>query len=202
MFFDLDGMKFKTLPAQVAYVNKRYGIRTTLSDHIGRNHTLDSLVRERCPGLHFTRDEFYGDLAENFLTSVDWHKDVPPMDGMTAIAPLLAEKYTLMTVTARQKSGIDVIKYLLDAHIPKCISEIHCVYEKAADGTFKETSKKDFILSVSGEKIAFFDDTPEEIISMGDTVPSYLYDPDGLHHGMTGITNRVHSWWHIGEIFL
>lgn len=56
--------------------------------------------------------------------------------------------------------------------------------------------------SVPGNNIAFFDDTPDEIINMQGIIPSYLFDPTGKHETLTDIKLRVDSWKKIGELYI
>lgn len=201
LFFDFDGMKFDTMPAQVEYINQRYGINTTLSDHIGQNHHFDVLIKKHLPNSNFTRDEVYTDFGKNFGASIEWHKKVLPMPDMDKVIPLLAKKYTLWTVTARQSHTINTIEYLLDKYIPGCISGIHCVYTRLKTGGFTSISKKDFMRSVVGEKIGFFDDSPSEIEDTKNLIPSFLFDPVGSHEKINGAIH-LSSWKEIGDIFL
>jgi hypothetical protein len=53
-----------------------------------------------------------------------------------------------------------------------------------------------------GKKIAFFDDSPKEILRVQSIIPSYLFDPNRLHDDLQDVNNRVHGWKHIGEVFL
>jgi hypothetical protein len=70
------------------------------------------------------------------------------------------------------------------------------------DGEYQAHPKKDFVKSVPGNNIAFFDDTPNEIINMQGTIPSYLFDPAHKHIGLTDIKLRVDSWKKIGELYI
>ncbi|MBK5215805.1 MAG: hypothetical protein JJE53_03305 [Candidatus Pacebacteria bacterium] len=201
LFFDFDGMKFDTLKAHILYINNRYGINTVMSDYIGYNYHLDLIVNKYKPELNLTRDEFFEDLGKNFSTSIELHQDVIPMKGMCKILPLLSKKYTLWTVTARQTCGHGVIQYLLNKYVPGCISGVHYVWNHSEVGGFEGISKRDFILSVPGKKIAFFDDSPDEIRDTMDIIPSYLFDPRNIYKDIKGVT-RIQSWEQIGEIFL
>ncbi len=202
LFFDFDGFKFNTLPAHMRYINQRYHITSTESDFIELLH-VSRVVKKYLPDNQSpSKEEIYLDLAENFLKSWDWHKDIPPIEGMCQVVPLLAKKYTLWTVTARQISSLPTIERLLNMHIPSCISGVHCVWEHLGGTSYRGEPKKDFILKFPGKKIAFIDDNPEEIKEMGTVIPTYLFDPKKYHNHLTDIPNRVYSWQHIGEIFL
>lgn len=178
LFFDLDGMKFDTLPAHVAYINYRYGINTVPSEYIGNNDSLDTLIKKHAPGIDSSWEDIYLDVGQNFHSSIEWHKEVKPMEDMCEVILLLAKKYhKLYTVTARQKSGYHVVKHLLDTHIPGCISDIHCVWDYVKGKGFVEIAKKDFIQSIKGDNIAFFDDSVSEVKKTAQIIPSYLFDP-------------------------
>lgn len=201
LFFDFDGMKFNTLPALVAYVNHRYEINTLPSEYIGNNDSLDVIIKKHSPNVNLSWEDIYIDVGKNFHSSIEWHEEVKPMDGMCEVISLLSSKYKLFTVTARQKPGINVIQHLLDEYIPGCISHIHCAWEHHPVKGFIETSKRDFILSVNGENIAFFDDSLNEIKKTADIIPSYLFDEMNIHEN-SGIENRINHWERIGEMFL
>lgn len=202
LFFDFDELKFNTTPALVSYVNQRWKIDSIHSDYVNNNDNLDLIIKKYRTDIEINRGEIYEDIGKNFHSSILQQKDVQPMKDMCEIVTLLSKKYTLWTVTARQKAGMHVIQYLLDKHIPGCITGIHCVWEHMGNGNYKEISKKDFVESVSGEKVAFIDDSPKEILKMQATIPSYLFDPDRLHEGLTQVDNRVYGWKEIGERFL
>lgn len=202
LFFDFDNTKFNTTPALMLYINQRWNINSIESDYIGKNDDLELVVGKYRTDIEINRNEVYEDLGRDYNKSIVRQKDVPSIKNMRRVIKLLSKKYTLWTVTARQKEGMHVIKYLLDKHIPGCISGIHCVWERKASGISIETSKKDFIESISGEKVAFIDDSPKEILKMQSIIPSYLFDPSKLHENLTGINNRIYSWNEIGKKFL
>ncbi|MEI6022364.1 MAG: hypothetical protein WCQ32_00795 [bacterium] len=201
LFFDLDGMKFDTLPVFVSYINNRYGIQTKTSDHIGNNDRLDAVIKKHAPHITLSWEEIYKDVGENFHSSIVWHKDVEPMEDMCEVISLLSNKYNLYTVTARQKVGVHVVQYLLDTHIPGCIDDIHCVWDYIEGKGFFEISKKDFIKNTQGDNIGFFDDSLNEVMKVKNTIPSYLFDPMDLYADVQGVT-RIRSWQQIGHLYL
>jgi hypothetical protein len=199
VFFDFDGLKFNTAPAHAAYMNERWNIQSVDSDYSG-DEPLDGIIKKYNKNSTVTLEEVYEDLGKNFLTSLIHHEKVLPWNGMLEVMPLVAKKYTSWTVTARQKSGIDVIKYLLDKHIRGLITDVHCVWDHKGGGVFHSVTKREFIASIAGEKIAFFDDAPREILDVQDLLPSYLFDPVGTHNDNVRIGRRVRSWEDIGNI--
>lgn len=78
---------------------------------------------------------------------------------------------------------------------------VHCGWE-FIDGEYVHFPKLDFMMSVPGKKIAFFDDSPREIIKAQDNIPSYLFDPTGRYANMNEIKNRVESWREIGDLLI
>lgn len=204
LFLDFDGLKFDTLNVHVEYINKRYGIKTTPADY-KNNPGLDSVIKRYLPKeKHATinREEIYLDLGENLNGSIELHAKVFPIEGVQEILPLLAQKYTLWTVTARQHTSIPVIRHLLDIYVPNCISGIHCVWKHVGNYEFEGISKKEFISNFVGEKVAFIDDSLNEIREMQDIIPSYLFDPHGHNDSVKNVQYRVRSWEEIGKIFL
>jgi hypothetical protein len=204
LFLDFDGLKFDTLGIHVNYINKKYGVKTIPSDYTN-NPSLETVIKKYLlEDQHhlITKEEVYVDIGENLNGSLEWHAEVLPMEGVEEVVPLLAKKYTLWTVTARQTACIPVIMYLLNKYIPHCISGIHCVWEHIGDGQFKGIPKRDFVANFNGEKIAFIDDSALEILDMQDMIPSYLFDPHGLNDMTPNIHHRVRSWQEIGDTFL
>lgn len=201
VFFDFDGMKFDTMPFQIAYINYRYNINTSESDHIGQNNSLDAIVKRYRPDLTLSRDEIYHDFGVNFISSIKWHENVQPMPDMPEVAREISKKYTLFVATGRQRRGLHVIEHLLNKHVPGCISYIHCVWQHTDDGKFIGVQKKDFISKIPGDNVAFFDDSMHEIEDTKDTIPSYLFDPKNTHANTKNLL-RVESWRQIGDMLL
>jgi 5'(3')-deoxyribonucleotidase len=203
LFLDLDEMMFATLQHMVDYINKRHGINSTIHDHIGQNDTLDSVIKRYNKDYNLSWGETYMDVGINFHASLEIHKNVLPMEGMPEAVKQLSKKYRLVVVTARQKAGYEVIRYLLNKHVPGCITHIHCVWEHIGNGRFNEImSKRKFIESVSGKKTGFIDDSVHEIKKLMSVLDCYLFDPTNLHESVPGIPNRVHGWDHIHNTFL
>lgn len=199
LFFDFDGFLFYTVPPHAAYLNHKYQIHTVDSDYIG-NPDLDELVALHT-GVTRPMHAVYEDVGHNFHTSVYWHRSALPIHGMCDVVPKLAERYRIVVVTARSTSGRHVIQYLTDKYVPGCIHDIHCVHHW--DGAkFVMHSKRDYIASIEGEKIAFIDDSPKEIFRMEGIIPSYLYDEKGLHAELQDIPARFANWYEIGNTFL
>ncbi len=202
LLLDFDGLKFDTLLQHVSYVNKHYGVESVPSDYLN-NPPIHEVINKYYPSDKHVDGEFvWKDLADNFLTSIEWHKDVQPLPDMPEVIKELSKKYRLITVTARHTGGVDVIQHLLNQHAPDCVSQIHCVHEPQGNGSFKKVTKREFIESLRGNHVAFFDDAPKEIERVHDLVPSYLFDPAGLHDHRVDIKLRVRSWREIGNLLL
>lgn len=201
LFFDIDGMKFHTMPAQIAYANKTYGINILPEEYHLIGHYLDSVIKKHRPDITLSREEIYTDWGKNFLASKKWHRDVLPMEGMPRVMKELPKKYIIHDVTARQSHGIHVIKYLLDKFIPGCVNNIHCVWTQTGAGGFIGVTKKAYIASVQGKKDGFFDDSLHEIEETKAIIPSYLFDHVNLHSDVEG-ADIVRSWEQIGDILL
>jgi hypothetical protein len=200
IFLDFDGLQFNTLPALIIFFNETYKINSVAADYISGS-SLQSIIRKYDPGNTTSFDDIYLHHAKNFLASLDWHKNVLPVTGMCEVVPRLVEKYTLWTLTARQNISLPVIRYLSNKYVPNCISGVHCVWSHI-NGEYRQASKKTFIESVVGEKIAFIDDSKSEIIKMGDTIPSYLFDLPGLHRSDPEIKYHLDDWEEVEKTFL
>lgn len=201
LFLDFDGLKFNTMPSLVAYMNERFEISSIASDYAD-NPPLDLIIKKYRKDYEITTDEAYAVYGEEYLRSIERHKDIMPIDGMCEVVKMLAQKHKLWTVTSRQESSIDTLGYLFDKYIPGCISGVHFVYRHLGNAKFSEVKKKDFIASLTGEKIAIVDDSPSEIVLTQDVIPSYLFDPIGYYDHRKDIQNRLRSWEEIGDKFL
>ncbi len=199
LFFDFDEFIVKSKAAAVAYINKKYGINTTEEDH-GDNDSLLEVIKKHDENLNVSFDEAYLDIGHNFHASIEVQKNIPLMEGAKEIIPWLSEKYHLWIVTARQKVGLTAINHILDEYFPGCFQGVHCVWDYIDGIGYSESSKKDFILSIPGERVAFIDDSPKEIQRIENIIPTYLFDPKGAYSSYEG--NKVSSWQEIGKIFL
>jgi 5'(3')-deoxyribonucleotidase len=200
-FFDLDGMKFDTVGAHMEYINQRYGINSIITDYLD-NPSLEKVVKKYRPDFAGTRDEVYRDIQKNLLYVIDAHKEIKPFPGMVEVITEVTKKYNLFTVTARPRQGIQVIEYLLETHIPGAIGHVHCVWNHTTDGVI-ESPKHEFIKSVKGDNVAFFDDAPNEIRKMEGIIKSYLFDPQRHYDGQhKDLAFRAYSWYEIGDILL
>ncbi|HRH31243.1 MAG TPA: hypothetical protein PK950_01085 [Candidatus Paceibacterota bacterium] len=205
LFLDFDGLQFDTIDSHKDYINEKYGIATIRSDYIDNNHGLHAIIKKYLPvDMHdsIIPEQVYADIGENLNASIERNMNLIPIEGMREIVPMLAEKYELWTVTARQKSSLEVIEYLQTKHVPNCVIGIHCVWDHLGDYKFHGHSKRDFIANFQGEKVAFIDDSLSEILDMQDIVPSYLFDPRRIHINHPKVQHRVISWEEIGRAFL
>ena len=200
LFLDFDGLQFATLGPHTEYVNKKYGVNMTIDDI--RNDVMLEAIQKLRPELGLTFYSFFSDIGENFQTSMEWHKNVMPVTSAEEIIPLLARKFTLWTVTARQEITMHVMKYLSEKYFPSCISMYHCAYKDSGKGYFDRISKKDFLQNFKGGENVFIDDTPREVQSVQDILRAYLFDMDDFHISKGGILNRVNSWYKIADILL
>lgn len=203
LFLDFDDLKFNTLDAHVRYIDKAYGITTDPAEY-ANNPPLDTIINKYLhPSKKVTNAQAYQDLTENFHPSIMWHKEVLPIEGMPKALALLAKKYELWTVTARPRQALPVLQHLLEKYAPHCITGIHCVWNYLGNGVFEEVARKhEFIRDFKGDKVAFVDDSPKEILRTTEILPSYLFDPIGRYDSLNEIKLRVRSWNEITELFL
>ncbi len=202
IFLDFDGLKFNTTPLIVNFMNEKYGINSKIDDYLNKGSYIHEILHNYRPDLkHITKDDVYLAYGNEFANSIEKHSDIVPISGMIEIVNRLSKKYNLYTVTARQESGKHVIKHVVDRFIPNCIVDIHCVWKKSGS-SFCKIPKIDFVKSIKGEHVAFFDDSLHEIHEMQDFIPSYLFNPKNSNNDLTGIKNHVSSWEEFGEKFL
>ncbi|HEY0908424.1 MAG TPA: hypothetical protein VGE35_03700 [Candidatus Paceibacterota bacterium] len=202
LFIDFDNCKFSTKLAEMAYINWRYGVNSVPADYADSFWIDEILAKYLPPEKIPSREEIYRDLTLNYLTSIEHHASIEPMEGICEVLPLLAKRYSLWTVTARVKTSQTVVMHMNELHVPGCISGVHHVWD-FVEGKFKKiASKRDFIASFAGKKVGFIDDSPTEVLEVDGVVPAFLFDPHHQHDGNTRIQRRVRNWHEIGEIFL
>ncbi len=198
IFLDFDNSKFDTNTLFMNYINERYTISSQPEDYTS-NTSYERIVKKYLPKeLCPSDDDFWEDFGKNVLASIEKHEHIAPMEDMVETVIRLAEKYTLWVVTARPTKGLAVIEHMLNKHVPNCIHGIHCVWSEKEGGGYIDVPKRAFVQSIVGEKIAFFDDSIEEIEKMHDLLPCYLYDPQGIHNA----ENSIRSWKEFGALFL
>lgn len=201
LFLDFDGLQFNTTPVTMNYINERYGINSLPFEYADHFNPLDLLKKYGAQHIP-TWNEFWLDIGINCIASIKHHEFCQPMEGFVEVVKELSLKYEIWTVTARQKSSHVVVQYLKEKYIPNIITGVHHVWEELPDRTFKSVFKKDFIDTFQGEKIAFIDDSPTEILALQETLPSFLFDPCHVHTKKEDIKIRVHSWYEIGDRLL
>jgi len=202
IFLDFDNTKFNTNPMFRDYFNERYRIQSELKDYANNpDHQL--VLRKYLPaGACPTEIEYYQDIRDNLFSSIERHDTVHPVEGMAETILLLAERYKIWIVTAREKSSMPVIEHLINKHIPGSISGIHCVWDHKGNGIHHKTSKIEFVWNIEGKKIAFLDDSVKEVLEMQTLIPSYLFDPAGINDHIKDIQHRVRSMKEFGKLFL
>jgi len=199
LFFDLDDTILNTKPIVIEYINKKYNVNITEDDY-NYHDNFPEVIKKYDPNFGMSFEDFYLDYGKNFITSIDSNKNIQLIEGAGNILPLLSEKYNLFIVTTRQKSGIDVIKYLLKKHLAKnYFKQIHCVWKKVGR-TFVARPKKDFILDTYGKNIAFIDDSIKEVKKMSEFLPTFLFDQKGINK-VNGVQS-LKNWEEISERFL
>ena len=125
------------------------------------------------------------------------------MEGTEIFIPQLALRYDLWVVTARQDGCRHVVENLCKKFFSRSIVGMHFVWKRVAPMQFSENaSKKQFIASTRGEKIAFLDDNPNEVRNIEGLVPSYLLDPHQFHKKEHSIEHCVKSWAEFAELML
>jgi hypothetical protein len=208
-FFDLDNMIFDTHPGIVQFINCFYNINSILSDY-NNNPSLEKVVNKYRPQKPVTYKQAYKDFFDHFLTSQEKHANVKPFKDAPEVLKQISKKFKIYIVTARQKGGDSIVQYLLDSHIPNCVSEIHYVWHVAPEGQYEEITKKDFIISqgMFGEGVAFFDDSLKEVEAVrkavefvGGSLVSYHFDPYDIHTGGDK-ERKVKNWKQIGDLLL
>lgn len=200
IIFDFDDTMVVTGPLLVEYVNKAWDIESTESDYRNNDEIL-KVVQMYKNNRIITFNEVYEDYRKNFAMSPKWQDRIKPMPDMCKIVPLLSEKYNLHIATKRNNKCLHLILKILDKYIPGCIQSVYCAIKYTDDLGYICMRKRDFILGLNGESIAFIDDSKHEIDEMKSLIPSYLFDPKNKYGSVYGVRS-IQSWKEIGEIFL
>ncbi len=163
---------------------------------------MKKLIQKYRKDLKITFNQAYLDLGHDFNASYEWNMLIKPIEDMLKVLPELAKKYILHIATSRQKTGFNVLNKMINMHILGSITSLHCVWEYIEGKGFCDISKRDFILSVSGEKVAFIDDSIKEVCRTKDIIPSYNFDRHGAYTTHEEGILKLSSWNDIGEKFL
>lgn len=201
LFFDFDGMTFDTLPSTLLFINQTYNTDIKLNEIVNRGSEIELIIQKHTGDLSITKRQFYKLYNENYLMSLERHKDIQPMKNAPQVIRALREKYILHTLTARQFTGFDVIKYMIDTHLGGAMQHIHCVSRVDPDGKTKIVTKREYVDSIDGYKIAFFDDSLHEVNDMRGAVPSFLFDPHNYHPEIDP-KRKTTDWIQIGDMYL
>jgi hypothetical protein len=203
VFFDFDDTMMETHPLLVAFLNQHYGIQIPLDIFLCGN-SLDKVVNNFLPPHKaVSAEQLYEDYSRDFLGSRDWHDKAVPMEGACRHIPRLAARYNLWIVTARDDSSRPLLKELCKKFFGGHITGMHFVWKRVGVCDFKVNQTKcDFIAGFPGEKIAFFDDNPNEALKTDRVIKSFLYDPHRHHDARTDIAHRVHGWDEIASLLL
>ena len=167
LFLDFDDTLVVTRHLVIQFLNSFYRIQIP-SDMYLCGNSLEEVVNTYLPNnKQVTRHQLYDDYAINFLASKKIHDDAYPMEGTEIFIPQLALRYDLWVVTARQDGCRHVVENLCKKFFSRSIVGMHFVWKRVAPMQFSENaSKKQFIASTRGEKIAFLDDNPNEVNDM------------------------------------
>lgn len=199
LIFDLDDTLFKSRQVLIVYMNKTWGIQSQESDYTTQD-TLHLIVQKYLNDPSVTREQVYGHYWKNFSYSDYWHSKLFPMPHMPEVVFGLVKKYNLSIATRRSNQSEVQVNKLLNTFIPNCISSVYFA-TKTNDGiNYVYQRKRDFILGLNGESIAYFDDSPMEIEQTEDIIDSFLFDPNDEHPLRQMM--KMRSWLEIGNRYL
>jgi len=194
LIVDFDNTQFDSLPVLAEYVNRVFGIKSLPEDH--RDLPIDQILEKYERKINLTLNEVYYYFIQSFQTSTTWHDYIKPMPGLTEVLPRLAKKCNIYTCSSRQTGGITNIRRLSEIYVPGCIKDIHCVWTYVGPG-YTGISKAEFVKSLVGENVMFIDDSPKELSTVKDLVPTILFrESDANSHGFTSAKN----WWEVEKI--
>jgi 5'(3')-deoxyribonucleotidase len=194
LIVDFDNTQFNTLPSLAEYINKMFEIKTTPEDH--RFLSIDQVLEKYGVKTFYTLDQIYYYFISHYQSSIRWHNLVKPMPGLTEVFPRLAKKYNIYTCSSRQASSLSIMQDLSKKHVPGCIKDIHCVYTYVGPG-YTGISKAEFVKNLPGETIMFIDDSPKELVTVKDLVPTILFgETDNNTHKLA----IAKDWWEVEKI--
>ncbi len=203
VFYDFDDTMLDTRHLVAAYINLRYGTNISAEMYLSGNSLELAVNAALPPGKAVSRDRFYEDFDRLFLRSMKWHSKAVPVKDAEKYIPMISRKYNQWVVTARQDGCAPIFSKLCKKFFGNHISGAHFVWSRTGECQFEmNQSKRDFIASFPGNKVAFFDDNPEEVRKTGEVITTYLFDPNDHHHHETDIQHRVKSWEEIASILL
>lgn len=199
IFFDFDETIFPHTPLARQFVKEHYDVELPADFHAGMD--LRKFVNENSrEHPNIDAHTFWTHYADTLLCSSEAHRALRPIRGAEDVIPVLADRYELWLVTARQEICKPVVEMIVDEFFPDCFKDMHFVWMRTPLG-YVERKKCEFIADI-GNGIAFFDDSPHEIMGARHVVRSVLFDQYGHHADHPEITDRVSSWEEIGEILL
>lgn len=207
LFFDFDNTLIDVRHVLARFLKDHYDFEIDLGTFIDGSN-LPILINERLPDEDkIDEHAFYRHCSMHFTGSIEWHTDCEPIPGAVETLQLLKNQYELWIVTARDLATKPVVDYILEKNFPGLFSGAHFVWQFDDDQQrFVGVPKKDFIMDfdLRRAKIAFFDDSPGEILATQNHLPAYLFDPHNHHpdYVSQGIRNLVKSWDEIKNLIL
>lgn len=202
LFFDFDNMLVDTDQMQRDFILKEYGVNLPRDVYLCGNSLCEIVNSFLPPDRQVEKHQFYDHWCNNLVMSHKLHEPVKPIPGVMEYLPRIARRYDSWVVTARVLSGRSVAEKLCLKFFGDAISGMHFVWSNGESKTRVERSKKDFIANFSGHKVAFFDDNPGEIRKVQGVIPSFLFDPLGIHKEERDIPHVVRSWSEIARTLL
>jgi len=203
IFLDFDDVMFNTSIQHIKFNNLYFGINSKPEDY--ENSEVIDVIKKYRPDFAQSYYEMWFNIMNNFHMSYEWQGKIQPLPRMTEVVRALSQKYNLLVPTGRPQNSREVINWLLEKHVPGCISQVHCVYAFSGGEIFVQP-KTDFVKSIVGEKIAFIDDSKNEINKMQaklDNKPvSYLFDSQESYATTNQVFKCLRSWEEIGQRFL
>ncbi len=166
----------------IRWMNKRFGVNIPEDTLFDSNRFEDVLNAALPPKRRISKDEFWKIYVNEFLPSHEWNSEVVPMKGAQKIVRELSRIGENWVVTARCSVGLPVLRGLCDRFFSADIKGIHCVWKKLENGEIVlDQSKRDFIIEMMTPCSFFVDDNPKEVERVHKTIPTYLFDPRGVH---------------------
>lgn len=201
LFIDFDETLFSTRNAFNLFLKEHYGVTIPDEQHTCGSRMEDLVLKQLPPERRPTLDEFYLYISEHFLSSIERHQNVIPLEGSVQAINILAEHFRLFIVTARQKTSRPVVEALSEKFFPDKFEGFHFVWEHSGDMSFKDIPKREFIGSFPEKlRAGFIDDSPKEIEQVINLAPCLLFDDRGFHTMSTHA--RVTHWKQVLEYFL
>lgn len=178
---DIDDVKADFAPAFFKHYNEQHGTNYSAADL--KNPDYGTLIGGDRENVKKALDEFYESKA---------FQQMQPIPEAQECIPLLAQKHTLVVISARAEKIQEYTREWINKNFPNCFSDIHFT-------TAKGTKKADLCIKLCVD--VFIEDNPVyagECAAAG--IKVLLFDKPWNQGAMPDGVRRVHRWQEVVDI--